>query len=248
MVEDTFQKSESWNPVPRFNPIFRSVPARTTEEKIARIQVMLDREWKFFGRQSYGTDGRLIRKGFSEEHPRVYKRVGHYWKEGTGLGFLDGRDRDWPWSAAFISTMHEAAGVGPQFRRSPAHARYIRDAIFSKRGGVKEAAYWGHRVTERAPQVGDMVCYSRQKGVSYDHQPLRYKSHADIVTAVRPGEIDVIGGNVGNSVSKKSLKTDENGLLVDDNYNWFAILEPRDLSAFSTTPPEHGTVGAGGTV
>ena len=107
-----------------------------------------------------------------------------------------------PGPAAFISTMHEDAGVGPQFHRSPAHARYIRDAIFSKKAGVKQAAYWGHRITERAPQVGDMVAYSRQKGVSYDKQPKRYKSHADIVTAVRPGEIDVVGGNVGHCVSK----------------------------------------------
>lgn len=234
--KDSFQKSERPASFVRFDPALRSMPARTTEEKIAKMQAQLDREWKFFGQQSYGPDGNLIRRGFSEEHPRVFKRVGYYWRTGTGFD-LDGRDRDWPWSAAFISTVHEDAHVGPQFRRSPAHARYIRDAIFSKKAGIEDAAYWGHRVSERAPQVGDMVCYSRQKGVSYDHQPLRYKSHADIVTGVRPGEIDVIGGNVGHSVSKKTLKTDENGLITDPHHNWFAVLEPRELSRFFRTPP-----------
>ena len=200
------------------------------------MQAQLDREWKYFGSQYYDKEGRKVKEGISEEDPRVFKRVGYFWERGTGFK-LDGKDRDWPWSAAFISTIHEDAEVGPQFRRSPAHARYIRDAIFSKQAGHKDAAYWGHRITERAPQVGDMVCYSRQKGVSYDKQPLRYKSHTDMVTAVRPGEVDVVGGNVGQSVSKRTLKTDENGLIVDTSRNWFAVLEPKNLSQFSISPP-----------
>lgn len=224
----------------RPNPAWKCSPAQRTREAIAKIQAQLDREWKFFGSQSYDSDGKLVKRGTSEEHPRVFKRVGYFWERGTGFK-LDGKDRDWPWSAAFISTVHEDANVGPQFRRSPAHARYIRDAIFSKRDGVEQAAYWGHRITERAPQVGDMVCYSRQKGVSYDKQPVRYKSHADIVTAVRPGEVDVVGGNVGQSVSKRTLKTDENGLIVDTQRNWFAVLEPKNLSRSSILPPpEYG--------
>ena len=233
---DTFSAGEPQSE-PLLSPAtLRSRTTGTTQDMIGRIQRQLDREWKFFGSQTYDTEGRLVKRGISEEDPRVFKRVGYFWEKGTGL-LLDGRDQDWPWSAAFISTVHEDAEVGPQFFRSPAHARYIRDAIFKKQAGIEDAAYWGHRLTERAPQVGDMVCYSRQKGVSYDRQPLRYQSHADIVTAVRPGEIDVVGGNVGNSVSKKSVKTDENGLIVDENYNWFAVLEPKNLEQFFHSPP-----------
>ena len=218
-----------------FEPAFCK-PTNETAEKIAKIQAKLEQEWKFFGSQAYNSDGKLTRKGYSEEQPEVYKRVGDFWREGTGFD-LDGRDREWPWSAAFISFVHEKAQVGSQFSRSPAHARYIRDAILKKKAGITTAAYWGHRITERAPQVGDMVCYSRQKGVSYDKQPMRYKSHADIVTAVRPGEIDVIGGNVGQSVSKRTLKTDEDGLVVDQQRNWFAVLSPQDLSGVFVSPP-----------
>lgn len=239
-VTDAYQGGER-APLPFYTPEFLSCrPAQNTAESIAKIQAQLDREWKFFGQQTYDIEGRLIRQGFSEEQDEVYKRVGYFWETGTGFA-LDGRDREWPWSAAFISAVHQDAGVGPQFLRSPAHARYIRDAIFKKQAGAP-AAYWGYRITERAPQVGDMVCYSRQNGVDYDRQPLRYKSHADIVTAVRPGEIDVVGGNVGHSVSKRTLRTDENGLLIDETRNWFAVLAPQDLSgAFLSPPPEPDT-------
>lgn len=239
-VNDGFERGGQAEPPGYSGKVFSCKPTQTTAENIAKIQAQLEREWQFFGGQAYDSEGRKIRDGYSEEQPEVYKRVGYFWETGTGF-HLDGRDRDWPWSAAFISAVHQDAGVGPQFLRSPAHARYIRDAIFKKQAGVN-AAYWGYRVSERAPQVGDMVCYSRQSGVDYDRQPLQYKSHADIVTAVRPGEVDVVGGNVGNSVSKKTLKTDENGLIIDEGHNWFAVLAPHDLSsAFITPPPEPDT-------
>ncbi len=199
-----------------------------TEEKIAKMRIQLNKEWNNFGNQTIDKRGRTTRRGLREDHRRVYKRVGYFWKNGTGLNF-DGRDRSQPWSAAFISSVHRDAGVGSQFKRSPAHARYIRDAIIKKKAGNKKAAYWGHRLSERAPQVGDMVCYSRQSGVSYDRQPRSYKSHADMVVAVRDGEIDVIGGNVRQSVTKKTLRTNKKGLLKDTGHRWFAVLEPRNL-------------------
>lgn len=215
-----------------FDPVLLSMRPHTAEENQARIQVLLDKEWKYFGRQAYRADGTVIRVGKKENESSVYKRVGYYWQRGTGLNY-DGRDRNQPWSAAFISTMHRDSNVGPQFKRSPAHAKYIRDAISKKQAGDTSAAYWGYRLSERAPQIGDMVAYSRQKGIDYDHQPEYYKSHCDVVVAVRPGEIDVIGGNVGDSVSKKTLSTDQAGLLTDQRHNWFAVLAPNDLSSAS---------------
>ncbi len=106
----------------------------------------------------------------------------------------------------------------------------MSDAILKRQAEDESAAYWGYRLSEKAPEVGDMVVYSRQEGIDYDNQPEIYASPADIVTAVRPGEIDVIGGNVGHSVTKKTLSTDQDGLLTDNHYRWFAVLTPQDLS------------------
>ena len=55
----------------------------------------------------------------------------------------------------------------------------------------------------------------------------QYKSHGDIVVYVRPGEIGVIGGNVSDSVTLKTLKLDSAGYLVDKHDHWFVILENR---------------------
>ena len=55
----------------------------------------------------------------------------------------------------------------------------------------------------------------------------KYKAHGDIVVFVRPGEIGVIGGNVGDSVSLKTLKIDGSGYLTDKTQPWFCVLENR---------------------
>ena len=51
-----------------------------------------------------------------------------------------------------------------------------------------------------------------------------YKSHCDIVVAKRQGEIEVIGGNVAQSVSKKVVSTDGAG-RVNAGGKWFAIIK-----------------------
>ena len=118
------------------------------------------------------------------------------------------------------------AGMGDRFRYSDWHAHYIRQSILARRRQDNSSAFWGYRLQERAPKVGDLVGYARQGGIDYDYQPTVYSSHTDLVVAVRPGEIDVIGGNVKDSVSKKTLKTDSRGLLIDKNYRWFVVMAP----------------------
>ena len=116
--------------------------------------------------------------------------------------------------------------MGERFSYSDWHATYIRNSIMAKRAADPHFAYWGYRIAERAPQVGDLVGYARQDGINYDYQPTVYSSHTDLVVAVRPGEIDVIGGNVQDSVSKKTLRTDSKGLLIDKQYRWFVVMAP----------------------
>lgn len=191
----------------------------------SRMLDLAREEWEFFGRQTIGTDGQVKNPGHLEHEEGYWQRVGTYWKEGTDLSWT-GQDRDVPWSAAFISYVMRRAGV-PNFRFSEWHATYIRDSILARRQGREDAPFWGYRLDERAPQVGDLVGYAREGGISFDHQPTVYKSHTDIVVDVRPGEVDVIGGNVQDSVTLKTLRTDSEGFLVDENQRWFVVMAPR---------------------
>lgn len=191
----------------------------------SRMLDLAREEWEFFGRQTVGTDGKVQTPGHLEHEEGYWQRVGTYWDEGVDLDWT-GQDRDVPWSAAFISWVLRQAGV-PNFRHSEWHATYIRDSILARRRRDEDAPFWGYRLKERAPQVGDLVGYAREGGISFDYQPAVYKSHTDIVVAVRPGEVDVIGGNVQDSVTLKTLKTDADGLLVDANQRWFVVMAPR---------------------
>ena len=187
-----------------------------SESPVEKALDIATEEWVFFGEQTIDIDGNLVKKGGQEAD---------YWKEGVDMD-LTGKDTHEPWSAAFISWVMKKAGMGERFSYSDWHATYIRNSILARRRDDPSFAYWGYRLSERAPQVGDLVGYARQGGISYDYQPTVYASHTDLVVAVRPGEIDVIGGNVKDSVTKKTLKTDQDGKLIDDHYRWFVVMAP----------------------
>jgi hypothetical protein len=193
---------------------------------VAQIIGLARQEWEFFGRQEIDLTGHTIRKGRKETDEGFWQRVGVYWLEGTGK-HLTGKNDDFPWSATFVSYVMRKAGAGDRFKYSAQHSVYIRAAILAKTKNIATAGFWGHRLSERAPEPGDLICYARQLGVSYDTPSADYKSHADIVVARHAGEIEVIGGNVGNSVTVKHLAIDGNGLLIDDQFAWFAVLQNR---------------------
>lgn len=54
-----------------------------------------------------------------------------------------------------------------------------------------------------------------------------YNSHTDLVVAVRNDEIDLIGANAANAVTKKTLALDADGHIANTTsktYHWFATL------------------------
>tara|TARA_R110000824_G_scaffold6208_3_gene28642 strand:- start:1953 stop:2639 length:687 start_codon:yes stop_codon:yes gene_type:complete len=189
-----------------------------------RIVDIANGEWALFGYQTVNKDGKTERKGRKENDEGFFQRVGDYWASvGSSR---DGKDRSSPWSAAFISyVMGSAGGVfGVPFRKSGAHNKYIRQYINNRKSGNLKAAFVGYRINEKAPKVGDLVCYGRESGAGYDSNS-SYKGHCDIVVAKRVGEIEVIGGNVADSVTKKILATDNKGMLIDTNNDWFAVIK-----------------------
>ena len=59
----------------------------------------------------------------------------------------------------------------------------------------------------------------------------RFPGHCDIVISAKPGSLDVIGGNVDNSVSLKHVPAtqdgrlaDPGGAVVDPDHPWFVVL------------------------
>jgi hypothetical protein len=91
------------------------------------------------------------------------------------------------------------------------HTIYVERIV--ERARRPAAAFVPYRPGERAPQVGDLLCASRNaSGTTLDNLN-RGAGHCDIVVEVRPGEVHAIGGNVGDSVSRSVFPLDARGFL-----------------------------------
>jgi hypothetical protein len=130
--------------------------------------------------------------------------------------------------------MVKQSGVSAsEFTFSQSHSTYIREAIKARRDKDKSKAYWGFRIdeTEAVLAPGDIVGAGRTKGMTFEQaqalfdKKTDYESHSDIVVAVRAGEADLIGGNVSDSVTKKTLKLDAKGRLRDKKNLSFVVMK-----------------------
>ncbi|MGO7171385.1 DUF2272 domain-containing protein [Rhizobium leguminosarum] len=179
------------------------------------VQRLCIEEWNRFGQQEYGFDGELIRQGHQEGEGGYAERIGEYWQVGTNTTGIDGRDHDWFWSATFISWIFRTADAKKNFRYSIQHSVFISQAIRDRLNGT-QSGFWGFRLNEYRPAVGDIVCWSRENGIDFDHQSNGdYKGHTDIVVEVEQDKIWVVGGNVGNSVTKRPLRLTASGHLQE---------------------------------
>ena len=183
-------------------------------------------EWARFGYQTI-KDGKVVKRGAREDEEGFWQRVGDYWRQALGSRYT-GKDRDVAWSSAFISwVMLKSGGLfGIPFTKSASHSKYIRDYVKNRKEGKLNAPFVAYRINEKPAEIGDLVCYSRENNPDLYDKTGAYKSHCDIVVATNPqkNEIEVIGGNVAQSVSKRIVKT-TNGVVNDNNNKWFAIIK-----------------------
>lgn len=182
------------------------------------------REWEDWGKQTVNINNQVIKSGGKENDAGYAERVAQYWKEGVGQSYT-GYDRDVAWSASFMSYIWKKAGAGSKFKYSPSHSTYIQDSISNRKANDFKKPFIGLRLPEYAPKVGDMVCYSREAQNDLYDLNGGYKSHCDIVVKTGKNFIEVIGGNVGQAVTKKILMTDDSGRLIDINNNWFTVIK-----------------------
>jgi Uncharacterized protein conserved in bacteria (DUF2272) len=191
------------------------LPGVGTTGFVARAVQIATQEWDFFGQQTFDLNGHTTHIGHKENEDGFSQRIGQYFLEGTNTHGVDGGNQSVPWSAAFISFVMKQAGAGSRFRYSTLHAVYISQAIRDRLSARTEAGFWGVRLTEERPAVGDLVCWSREPGVDYDHQfDGVYKGHCDLIVDKNATTVSVIGGNVGNSVTRRPLPLNDAGFLT----------------------------------
>jgi len=171
-----------------------------------------------------------IRRGTGLEHVAPFSGfVGEMW-QAIGLD-LDGTDRDQPWSAAAISFMVRNAGTKyRKFKFAASHSKYIHHAIKAREEEDKRVPFWGFRLNELKPKVGDIVCKDNPDfapAVNFDvaRQLDAYRSHCDIIMKIDSARQRVlaIGGNVDHSV-KIAVYDLAPGDLLAGTQHVFALL------------------------
>lgn len=192
-------------------------------ESLDKVSAADHKEW---GGQVTDPQGKPIKPGKTETDEGRVEKVGEYWKD-VGMSGWDGKT-DQPWSSAYISSLHKRAGI-TNFNGSIRHGSYIDQAIKDRKGGNDKAPYWGYKPSERAPEKGDLVCWTRKGSTaSFDDQRGgKYTSHCDRVQSVNEGTITTLGGNVGDSVSTRQFKIDGKGKLDDPAKRFIAVLAPK---------------------
>lgn len=188
-----------------------------------------------------------------ERDPHALPILHDYWARGVGQTYSPSQlgsqafQKAHPWSAAFISWVMRQAGAGKLFRRSAAHAVYIAWARDNRRHN-RPNPFKAYRVTEIAPQVGDLVCKSRDgSGATYDTVKPGMKTHCDIVVAVEPGRLVTVGGNVSNSVSRTHVPIDGRGFIQHPLYFAIIRLDGGGVGPVAPPPAPQPRPGAGGT-
>jgi len=200
------------------------------------LAVVARREWTRWGGPSEKIDGQLI--GFSAsrmeaKHP-FWTFVGEYW-ESIGSD-LDGRDSP-AWSAAFISYCFSQAGAKDRFPYNQNHSIYV--------AGIDSGNFAGLSLEDPGTTslaIGDLLWASRsgddcrpppltfidaQKEVKkiQKKKAKSFCSHSDIVVAVRDGEVDVIGGNVKQAVTRTTYKLDTQGMIKDGRRTFVGVIK-----------------------
>lgn len=204
---------------------------------LANLLTEVRAEWAHWGRSSWNlvTGHKAI--GHTDDEDEFARYVlDHYNKVGGGSPSINDIQNDlYPWSAVGMSAVfHQAGFEKSEFPFAQAHSKWIRAFIAARNAG-HPALYHGFRLSEpeATPEVGDLVGYSRIEGQTFEKAQSvfdrtgNYPSHTDLVVERRPGEVDVIGFNVRDSVTLKTLPLTATGHMADRVHNWFVVLRRR---------------------
>lgn len=179
----------------------------------ARIVQAALQEWQRWGNGSV-----------TESDPAMRSVLENYWRAATGAPPPAANWWEPYWSAVFISWVMRQAGAGNQFAYSSAHTDYVAAAKRNRIAGNSNP-FKAYRISEMALRPGDLVCAERSSsGVTYDNvDDGRFRSsHCDVVVEAQAGRIVVVGGNVSDTVGRKTISVDSAGKLLGSPY--YAVL------------------------
>lgn len=150
-----------------------------------------------------------------------------YWR-AVGITFTAAQmensavQSSYPWSSAFISWLFYKAGAKGQFPYSSSHSGYFQQAKANRYN--KNAPLRGFRVSEYAPNTGDIVVFTREAGKGYDSSGY-FPAHGEIVVETGKNYIKAVGGNVSNSVRISTYKTDQAGKLSGNSEPFIMVIQ-----------------------
>jgi len=171
--------------------------------------------------------------GLGKENVEPFSEyVGEMWE---ALGeHIEGTDDEYPWAGAAISFMVRGAGEAyAGFRFSESSSRCVHHAIVARQQEDPSAPFWGLRLDEGRPEIGDIVARSNPgtaPAVDFDFASTHelFRSHADIVVQIDfpNNRLLAIGGNIGNSVGITRYDLAPGGFVADTGHT-FLILKNR---------------------
>lgn len=187
-------------------------------ENREKLVASVHREWMRFSRGAG-----------KEHHSPYYEYVGEMW-QSIGIN-LDGTDRDTPWSAAAISFMVRKAGSAySKFKFAAAHSKFVHHAINARINEDKSVPFWGYRLDEIQPEIGDIICrdnpnYAPAVDFNVAKNQNSYRSHTDIIMQIDSpnSKIISIGGNVSHSVKIAEYDLTHGDFAADTRHT-FALL------------------------
>ena len=202
---------------------------------VADLLASANREWEHWGRSTWNLSTNAKAIGHTDDETDYAQYViDNYNTIGGGSPSVNEIANDeYYWSAVGMSAIFAGAGFQKKdFPFAEAHSKWIKKFIKARKDNVP-ALYHGFRLHEASasPDVGDVVGYTYASGISFqDAQKFfdktgNYPSHTDVVVERRANEIDVIGANVLDSVTKKTIPLTANGLIADRSHKWFVVLK-----------------------
>ena len=135
-----------------------------------------------------------------------------------------------PWSAVFVSAcMLRGGATSAEFQFSSQHSVFVHRAIQNAQSST--GVFRGRRLSEHSPAVGEIIQNNRG-GSAFDFNFARthvdYASHSAIVVergSDASGEFALtIGGNEGDSIRRKKVRLDSNGLIRQKSPNPFICI------------------------